>query len=82
MDWENLGYVKASSHRIALVKALEGNPKTPKELTQLMNTHFSQTTSTLRELSEKGIVVCLNPEATKGKLYTLTDLGKSLMEYL
>lgn len=42
-------------------------------------THVS---TTLRELKEKQLVICLTPNLNKGKIYGLTTLGKELQESL
>lgn len=36
----------------------------------------------LRELKEKELIVCLNPNESKGRLYQLTDLGKEIQKEL
>ena len=33
-------------------------------------------------LKNKGIVVCINPEMRKGRLYRCTDLGKEILKKL
>ena len=36
----------------------------------------------LKELKKEGIVVCLNEEAKKGRLYKNTDLGIEILKYV
>jgi predicted transcriptional regulator len=78
MDWRDYGYVIASNYRLKVVRALLSHPKTPKQIsneTQIGMTHISRT---IKELSVRGLVHCMNPRAVKGRLYILTDTGKEL----
>lgn len=75
-------FVKNSKYRTAVVKALEGTVRIPTELsadTGIITNHIS---NTLRQLRERGIVECLNPEDKKGRLYRLTEKGRQIAEKL
>ena len=73
-----LGFIKASSYRIKLIKSLENKKLTPIELAKQNNIPLSHISNTLAELLEKDLVVCLTPKLRKGRLYGLTNEGRKL----
>lgn len=77
-----LGYIKASSHRIKIIKALEGKKLIPTEMVKETNIPLSHVSNTLAELVEKNLIVCLTPELKKGRLYKLTTDGKKILKNL
>ena len=54
------------------------HPKIAKEL----DLRQSQILATLAELKSANLVVCLNEEKKRGRLYQLTDLGLRVYEYI
>jgi hypothetical protein len=44
--------------------------------------HLSHISRSLRELTEKGLVQCLTPNATKNRIYGLTELGQKVLSEL
>ena len=82
MDWKILGYLAASKYRMKIIQSLVDKPKTPKELARELGLYISHVSSTLSDLSEKGIIECLNPSQKKGRFFTLTDIGKELEKEL
>lgn len=80
MDWDKYGYVKASKYRKALVLSLHEKPKTPKEMSEETEYYLSHVSNTLKDLSKNDIVKCLTENRNKGRVYTLTDLGKEIAE--
>jgi predicted transcriptional regulator len=75
-----LGYIKASSYRTKIIKALEGKKLTPIEMSKETDIPLSHVSNTLAELLEKDLVVCLTPKLKKGRLYELTKTGKGLLK--
>ena len=76
--YEILGYVKASKYRKLILKLLHNEILTPKEIAERLNTTLAYVSKILRELEQKGLVKCLNPDAVKGRVYTLTEKGKEI----
>lgn len=76
---EELKFVRRSKYRQKVMKSLEKYPKMPSELArdaEIANNHIS---NTLKQLTEHGLVECLNPEVRKGRLYRLTDRGEKVV---
>jgi len=76
--WADYGYVVSSKYRVAVILSLSTHPKTPKQVsdeTRLGLTHVSRA---LKELQERSIAVCINPNNVKGRVYLLTDKGRQI----
>lgn len=58
------------------------HPKTPKHVAIESGLHFSHVSKTLNELQELHIVVCLNPQLRRGRIYDLTEEGKEIAKQL
>lgn len=81
---EKLGlaaYILTSKYRIKVLHVLkEHDFMTPKYIAlhcSILQNHISKT---LKELKNKELVECINPEAKKGRLYRLTPLGGEIYE--
>jgi DNA-binding transcriptional ArsR family regulator len=77
-----LGYIKASSYRIKIIRSLEGKKLTPAEMAKATSIRLSHVSNTLAELLEKDLVICLNPDEKRGRLYELTKESSSVLKYL
>lgn len=82
IDWDKYGYVKSSEYRQAILLKLDEFPQTPTDLRDKTEFHRSHISSVLQELSEKELVECLNPDAKKGRVYSLTEEGETMVEAL
>lgn len=77
---ELLRHVRKSTYRIRVMKAIGKDIKMPMEISKESKIVPNHVSNVLRELSDKGIVVCLNPKNRKGRLYKLTDLGLKIFD--
>jgi len=78
-----IGFLKASPHRIRVLKLLElWHLTIPSELAQQLNISLSQVSRTLAELKESGLVICTTPNRYKGRIYRLTDKGSNLLVFI
>lgn len=76
-------YIKISSYRLKTFKFLSGvDALTPTEIAKGSGIRVNHISKVLRELKDKGVVFCLNEDVRKGRLYSLTELGRSVLEYL
>ena len=79
---DKVRYVKKSSYRVKVLKSLKNDVKIPKEIAAdsgILPNHIS---NVLRQLKEKDIVECLNPESRKGRLYRLSETGLDVLDKL
>jgi len=80
-DWKIIGEVSASSHKLKILSVLN-KPKTPKQISIETDMYLSHVSKGLKDLSDRGLVNCLNPELRKGKLYALTEKGNEIFRTL
>ena len=77
---DKVRYVNRSSYRVKVIKSLKDNPKMPTQIAEdsgILPNHIS---NVLRQLKEKEIVECINPEVRKGRLYRLSDEGLDMLD--
>ena len=75
-------YVARSTYRVNVLKSLKTDVKMPKQIANdsgILTNHIS---NVLRQLKEKDIVECINPEVRKGRLYRLSDEGLDILNRL
>ena len=79
---ELVAYVKASNHRVNILKFIEYDLKTPKEIGVALNVRTNHISNLLADLRKHNLVVCSTPNVRKGRLYELTENGIKVLEYL
>jgi predicted transcriptional regulator len=82
IKWEKLGFIKASEYRLKVMNKLKKGSETPSNIAQSVDLRQNHVSATLTELADKELVKVMNPDAQKGRLYSLTDEGKELAEEL
>ncbi len=75
-------YVNSSSHRSLVLNDINTSIKTPKTIATETGLRPNYVSKVLKDFKVEGIVVCINEEARKGKLYELTELGLKIFDYL
>lgn len=76
-------YVLISSYRERTMTVLFNNDAmTPKFIALNAGFRLNHVSKVLGELKEKELVVCINEEVRKGRLYKLTDMGKKVYTIL
>jgi DNA-binding HxlR family transcriptional regulator len=78
MAWRDYGYVVTSKYRTKVIESLSVHPKTPKQISSEEDISISHVSRALRELVQRDLVSCINPNDVKGRVYALTDKGKAL----
>ena len=80
MDEKTIKYVNRSKYRVNTLQAIGDGVKMPKEIARdsgILQNHIS---NVLRELKDKDLVECLNPDVRKGRLYRLSDDGLEMLD--
>lgn len=76
---ELVSYVVSSGYRVRVMNTLSNHrvciPKQIAKESDILMNHISKV---LSELKGKGLIVCLNEDTRKGRLYSLTSLGKAV----
>ena len=85
MDDETLkiyGYVISSTYRSKSLKTLKDEDKTPTQIAHDAGIKVNHISKVLTELKEKNLVVCINENKRKNRIYQLTELGKEITDIL
>lgn len=82
MDYRKIGKVLVSKHKSKVLFCLTGGLKTPSQIAKDVDMQLAHVSKTLSDLDDLGLVKCENPELKKGRIYTLTQQGKAIIELL
>lgn len=80
--YELLGFVKISIYRTLTLKSIANTLKMPSEIAKENKVRTSQISGALHDLKNKNIVMCVNENTKKGRLYKCTDLGLEILKNL
>ncbi|PWB53990.1 MAG: MarR family transcriptional regulator [Candidatus Methanoperedenaceae archaeon] len=78
-DWDLISFVKSSDKRLRILSLLKNSVFTPSDISTNLSIPISHVSSTLSELIENKIVICLTPERRKTKLFKITDKGLKVL---
>lgn len=76
------GEIISSKYRMEILYILEDSVMKPGEISLRFSKKNAQVSKALTELKKRKLVVCLNEEKTKGRLYTATDEGKEVLKII
>jgi len=82
VDWDALSFIYASEYRKKIIKTLSKTPQTPKEISENVKIRITHVSRTLKELSDRDLVICKTPYRNKGKIYDLTEKGRGFISFL
>ncbi|MCL2115071.1 MAG: winged helix DNA-binding protein [Methanobrevibacter sp.] len=77
-----LSFIKSSKHRENILHFIGDEIKISTEIARNINISSKHISKYLRELKDENIIVCLNENDKRGRLYKLTPLGKEILKYL
>ena len=78
----SLGYVMASSYRLRVIKYIGTGVKIPSDIAKKIGVRTNHISNVLSDLKENGLVICLNENANKSRLYKNTELTLEIIRYL
>lgn len=78
-DWDLISFVKSSDKRLRILSMLKNSVFTPSDISTNLSIPISHVSSTLSELMENKIVICLTPERRKTKLFKITEKGLKVL---
>jgi predicted transcriptional regulator len=76
-----LSLYRSSKYRQKILLCLQGKTMMPSEIAKSVNLRLNHVSMTLKGLKEGGLVLCLNEEKKRGRLYELTELGKKVVAH-
>lgn len=77
-----VGYVMASEYRTNILKSIGEKIKIPSAIAEDTGLRTNHVSNVLKDLKENSLVVCLNENARKGRLYKNTDLSLEILKFL
>ena len=80
--YQKLGYVKISPYRSKTLKSIGSEVKMPSEIAKEIGIKTSQVSASLSDLKKEKLVVCVNEEVRKGRLYKCTEKGLEVQKYI
>ena len=78
----SLGYVMASSYRLSVIQYIGNGVRIPSDIAKTIGVRTNHISNVLSDLKQNGLVVCLNEDAHKGRLYKNTELSLEILKYL
>lgn len=79
---EKVAFVLESEHRKNIILYLDDELHTPKQIGDIIGVRTNHISNLLAQLRKNDLVYCATPKIRKGKLYALTDDGKSVLNYI
>ena len=80
--WELIGKIKVSPIKYKTLKTIKTEYLKPSEIAKYSGLRITQVSNALRDLKQRDLVVCINEEAKKGRLYHNTELGLEILEMI
>jgi len=77
-----LSFVKSSIYREEIIKYLGKETKIPSEIAKDLKISNTHTSKHLKSLKKRKIIVCLNEDAKRGRLYRNTEIGVELLNHV
>ncbi|MFZ3077015.1 MAG: ArsR family transcriptional regulator [Candidatus Aenigmatarchaeota archaeon] len=79
MNWRLYSFVLRGKLRKSIMLSLKVRPKVSSEIASELKTSLPNISKAVSELKKKGLVECLTPELKVGRVYTLTKIGKEII---
>ena len=79
-DPKRISFIASSKRRKEILKILREKSKSQPELKKITRMYKSHTSRTIKELLEKKLILCRNPENRTFKFYKITPLGKKTLK--
>lgn len=79
INYSLVSFIIRSKYRTRILWHLSRGITTPSLLAENAQIRINHVSNLLREMQEKKLVKCINPEEKKGRIYELTELGHSLL---
>ena len=80
MDFNLIQWTMRGKRRKSVLKYLKNNIKNPKLIAKELGFTLTNTSTTLKQLKDKKLVICKNPEDAFLRFYKITELGKEVLK--
>ena len=79
-ELDSIGFIVRSKYRKQVFEKISKKLIQPSEIEKEVDLRFTHVTRELRNLKDKNLIECINPEDKKGRLYRLTSKGMKLKD--
>jgi len=79
-DAKLISFIARSKRRLEVLKLLFEKERSQTELMRLTQMYKGHTARTIKELSEKKLIICSNPEDRVFRFYKINKLGKNILK--
>jgi len=80
--WNIHSKIIASKHKQKILSILETGPQTPLIIAEILHASSTYTSTTLSQLVELKMIICLTPDRRKGKLFGLSGEGRDYLNFI
>lgn len=82
--WRDVSYVQMSKNRreVLQVLATQSRPMTPSELAEELDVVLKSASRAVRQLADRDLVKCINPDDPSYRRYRLTEKGADIANEL
>ena len=78
--WDSIGFIMISPHRLKIIQHLYIQSALPSHISSQIKKPIGHVSNLLRGLQERKLIVCQNPNLKKGRIYSITELGRDVYE--
>jgi len=79
-DSQLISFVARSKRRLDVLRLLKDQEKSQVSIMKGTGMYKTHTSRTLKELSEKKLILCKNPEDREYRFYKITSKGREILE--
>ena len=77
---KGISLLKNSDYRKRILESLsDADYLTPSEISEKTKIRLNHVSNFLKDLKDNQLIICLNDEEKRGRLYKITDLGKKVI---
>ena len=82
MDWKDYAWLNRGKRRKSVLELLSNSkkPLSAKDVKSKLKIALPQASHSLKELLDRGLIDCVNPDDKIGKLYLVNKKGKDLVK--
>lgn len=73
-----ISFIASSKRRFEILKILNDKSISQPEIKKITGMYKAHVSRALKELSDKKLIICKNPEDNSFKFYEITNLGKDI----
>jgi predicted transcriptional regulator len=78
---KGISLLKNSEYRKKILESLSNvNYLTPSEISEITKIRLNHVSNFLKDLKDNKLIICLNEEDKRGRLYQISDLGKKVIK--